>query len=600
MLPLLLAQLVAPPLQPGPVRLPAPSQRQSLPEVRPEGSIPLGRPGELIVPGEAQRPTPNQEEVAPAQPPAGPPLPTTPRPSGPPTSAPAPESAPAPRLSGPKKPALPQVQGLTLYNPATLRAILAPCADIQDPAARLQACAAALSSRLYADGYTNTRVYTRQDPPAGLLEVVEGRIAEVRVEGPDGRLNRRLRNLLLPLQGTVLRLPELEARVARLERLSGVGGIQASLNRLGSDPTLAVLVITVDSGRRTLQGDLSLRNDGSPGSGQFRGLATLLQGDLVTSGDTLLLYGEANTDSQPDLGYSLASISYALPLGDRLQISGAFGASRRNLIEFNSPGPDLSFRQLQVLGQADYNLGETLNSRWFGFAGLSVNRTDGYLGARAFPLLLGSGADGWLRTGFLRFGLAAEGQGERISWSGSAYGLQGVAGLSTAEQLKNLGFYGIEPGRSRALGLQLSGVWRPARRWQLTLQAAAQQALNPLTGAMGIGLGSDNGLRGLPGQVISGDSGLLGETELSWSAWQHGQAEIQLVPFLGAGRVSSNLPEGVSSGDVGAGGVLVRWLQGQHWLLELGWVSQFGGSSANLLQGWLLNNGLYSRISYRF
>ena len=600
MLPLLLAQLIAPPLQPGPVRLPAPSQRQGLPEVRPGGSIPLGRPGELIVPGEAPRPTPNQKEVAPAQPPAGSPLPTTPRPSGPPTSAPAPESAPAPRLSGPKKPALPQVQGLTLYNAATLRAILAPCADIQDPAARLQACAAALSSRLYADGYTNTRVYTRQDPPAGLLEVVEGRIAEVRVEGPDGRVNRRLRNLLLPLQGTVLRLPELEARVARLERLSGVGGIQASLNRLGSDPTLAVLVITVDSGRRSLQGDLSLRNDGSPGSGQFRGLATLLQGDLVTSGDTLLLYGEANTDSQPDLGYSLASISYALPLGDRLQISGAFGASRRNLIEFNSPGPDLSFRQLQVLGQADYNLGETLNSRWFGFAGLSVNRTDGYLGARAFPLLLGAGSDGWLRTGFLRFGLAAEGQGERINWSGSAYGLQGVAGLSTAEQLKNLGFYGIEPGRSRALGLQLSGVWRPARRWQLTLQAAAQQALNPLTGAMGIGLGSDNGLRGLPGQVISGDSGLLGETELSWSAWQHGQSEIQLVPFLGAGRVSSNLPEGVSSGDVGAGGVLVRWLQGQHWLLELGWVSQFGGSSANLLQGWLLNDGLYSRISYRF
>ena len=492
------------------------------------------------------------------------------------------------------------MQGLTLYNAATVRAILAPCADIQDLAARLQACAAALSSRLYADGYTNTRVYTRQDPPAGLLEVVEGRIAEVRVEGPDGRLNRRLRNLLLPLQGTVLRLPELEARVARLERLSGVAGLQASLNRLGSDPTRAVLVITVDSRRRPLQGDLSLRNDGSPGSGQFRGLATLLQGDLVTSGDTLLLYGEANTDSQPDLGYSLASISYALPLGDRLQISGAFGASRRNLIEFNSPGPDLSFRQLQVLGQADYNLAETLNSRWFGFAGLSVNRTDGYLGARAFPLLLGAGSDGWLRTGFLRFGLAAEGQGERISWSGSAYGLQGVAGLSTAEQLKNLGFYGIEPGRSRALGLQLSGVWRPARRWQLTLQAAAQQALNPLTGAMGIGLGSDNGLRGLPGQVISGDSGLLGETELSWSAWQHGQAEIQLVPFLGAGRVSSNLPEGVSSGDVGAGGVLVRWLQGQHWLLELGWVSQFGGSSANLLQGWLLNNGLYSRISYRF
>jgi hemolysin activation/secretion protein len=559
-LPLLLAQLVAPPLQPGPVRLPASSPEQSSPAA----------PARRGILSPDQRP-----EGAPTEP----------------ATPPAPAPAPAP---------LPKVQGLTLYDPGTLRSILAPCATIQDPAARLQACAAALSSRLYADGYTNTRVYTQPEPAPGLLDVVQGRIAEVRVEGPDERLNRRLRNLLLPLQGTVLRLPELEARVARLERLSGVAGLQASLNRLGSDPTRAVLLITVDSGRRALQGDLSLRNDGSAGSGQFRGLATLLQGDLVSSGDTLLLYGEANTDSQPDLGYSLASISYTLPLGKRLQISGAFGASRRNLIEFDGPGPDLSFRQLQVLGQADYNLGETLNSRWFGFAGLSVNRTDGYLGARSFPLLLGAGGDGWLRTGFLRFGLAAEGQGERFSWSGSAYGLQGLAGLSTAEQLQILGFYGIDPGSSRALGLQVSGSWRPARRWLLTLQVAAQQALTPLTGAMGISLGSDNGLRGLPGQVISGDSGLLGATELSWSAWQRGLAEIQLVPFLGAGRVSTNLQEGTFSGDVGAGGVLVRWLQGQHWLMEVGWVNQFGGSSGSLLQGWLLNNGLYSRISYRF
>ena len=113
---------------------------------------------------------------------------------------------------------------------------MAPCADIQDPTARLKACAAALSSRLYADGYTNTRVYTRPDPPAGRLEVVEGRIAEVRVEGPDGRLNRRLRNLLLPLQGTVLRLPELEARVdgrwAELD-LADLGGSEPDPSLFG-------------------------------------------------------------------------------------------------------------------------------------------------------------------------------------------------------------------------------------------------------------------------------------------------------------------------------------------------------------------------------
>ena len=226
--------------------------------------------------------------------------------SGPASSAPAPRPPAATRLG------LPQVLGLSLYSVQTLETILAPCRTIPEPAARLQACAAALSSRLYADGYTNTRVYNRSEPAPGLLEVVEGRIAEVRVEGPDERLNRRLRKLMLPLQGTVLRLPELEARIARLERLGGVGNLQASLNRLGSDPTRAVLVITVEAGRRALQGDLSLRNDGSAGSGQFRGLATLLQGDLARSGDALLLYGELNSDNHPDLGYSLASISYKI------------------------------------------------------------------------------------------------------------------------------------------------------------------------------------------------------------------------------------------------------------------------------------------------
>ena len=118
---------------------------------------------------------------------------------------------------------------------------------------------------------------------------------------------------------------------------------------------------------------------------------------------------------------------------------------------------------------------------------------------------------------------------------------------------------------------------------------------------MGFSLGSDNGLRGLPGQVISGDSGLLGSAELSWAFWRRGGDELQVVPFLGAGSVRTEQLTGSTSGSVGAGGLLLRWLRGQHWLLELGWVSQFGdGLPAATVPNWLIDLGLYSKVSFRF
>ncbi len=83
------------------------------------------------------------------------------------------------------------------------------------------------------------------------------------------------------------------------------------------------------------------------------------------------------------------------------------------------------------------------------------------------------------------------------------------------------------------------------------------------------------GLRGLPGQLISGDSGWLGTAEVSWSFWQKDSNTFQIVPFFGVGGVQSNLA-GVSFSDtVGSGGVLARWLNGNHWMVELGWVEQF-------------------------
>jgi hemolysin activation/secretion protein len=509
------------------------------------------------------------------------------------------------------------VEGLERYPPAVLQRILAPCLS-HDPAGvdrsaagaaapteaasnRLERCAALLTSRLVADGYINSRVFPLADPaPAGTLLVVEGRIVEVRVESPDQALRRRLQRLVLPLQGQVLHLPGLERSLDQLERLPGVSGVRASLNRLGGDSTKAVLLLQVDPPVRASRGDLSLRNDGSGGSGQFRALGVVAQDGLLNPADQLLLVGELDGDDQPELGYRLVSLSYRLPLGSRLAFTAAGAASWRQLVESPAPLHELLFRQEQLLGRFDLSLHEGLRQRLSAFAGLSANRNRAWLAGERFAAIRGGGSAGALSTGFLQAGLAWEGWLGNAGLTANLYGLQGIASLSGDEALRELAVTGIDAGRARALGGELALGWPLAPGWLLRLRAAGQGAFGPLSNPMGFSLGSDNGLRGLPSQVISGDSGLLGSAELSWAFWRQGAQELQLVPFLGAGWVRTAQPFGNETGSVGAGGLLLRWLSGRHWQLELGWASQFGDGLVSAVPNWLIDNGLTTKVSYRF
>jgi hemolysin activation/secretion protein len=170
---LLLAQLVAPPLQQGPLRLPGTRPAQERPALsRPEAAPPLNI------------------EIQPAPDPE-------------PHSAPVP-----PTTEGAVQ--LPRVMGISRYNSRTLATILDTCSRITDPEERINACAAALTTRLVADGYVNSRVFVESSAEGAFLDVVEGRLVEVRVTSPDERLNRRVMRMLRPLQGSVLHLPTVE------------------------------------------------------------------------------------------------------------------------------------------------------------------------------------------------------------------------------------------------------------------------------------------------------------------------------------------------------------------------------------------------------
>jgi hemolysin activation/secretion protein len=205
------------------------------------------------------------------------------------------------------------------------------------------------------------------------------------------------------------------------------------------------------------------------------------------------------------------------------------------------------------------------------------------------------------QTGYLRVGLSGSGLTNTVGWSGNVYALQGVGALTPGNQIDELGQVGIVPGQATALGALISAAWGFAPNWQLNVRAAGQVAYNPLTSSMQFTLGSDVGLRGLPGQLISGDNGWLGTSELVWTFWQKKNQALQLVPFIGYGGINTKL-QGISFTDnIGSGGLLARWLAGDNWTFEAGWVEQFStDNNLGSWTDWALGKGFYGKVQYRF
>lgn len=329
-------------------------------------------------------------------------------------------------MVAPSTGALPKIKGPLRYSTAELQGILSRCLQVSDPNQRLSDCATALTARLVADGYVNSGVVLRGSGVSAYLETIEGRLVQVRVNCSDAALQRRVARLLQPLEGQVLNLNTLQQDLVLLKRTPGVRAIKASLTRLGEDPAKAVFTLSVTPGSRPWQGELSLRNDGSPGSGEYRGSAALVKGDLALSGDTLLIYGESSWTGDPSLGQVISSISYTFPFAERFSITGSFGYTRNDSPELDSAFVDISSDQYQGLGQLDYVFSESLRHRWSTFAGISVNSNTLALGIPDFPdLSLTQG------NTYLRLGINGNGLSGPVAWAAAPTCCRGLPPTSS-------------------------------------------------------------------------------------------------------------------------------------------------------------------------
>ena len=565
---LLLAQLASPPIQPGPARVPAeraPNQQPQFPSQTDSETTPSIT-------------LPSDEPLTPA----------------------AEDSSPAGHDT-PGSSRTVNIVGDLPYSNSDLSELLERCSKANDQASRLQQCAEALTGLLQKDGYVNSRVYVEAEPAPGQLNVVMGQLVELRIESENTGLEQRVRQRLSPLLNRTLNLPDLQQQLLLLKQRSVVGTVAGSLGKLGSDPTQAVLNLVVTPAKQPWRGDLSMSNDGNAGSGEWRSVAVLQKPTFLTNGDVFQFYGELSADGNPELGTTLGSLSYTYPLSKSWTLTGSFGASRRKLVEAKGAANDLSFRQFQGLAQLQWTFAESSNQTWYASAGLSINRNNSYLDGDSVPLIIGGGPDGDLTTGYLRLGLGHGGNQGNLGWNAQIYGLQGIAGLSTQTQLEDFSFFGIQPGEARALGGVASLGWTMQPNLQLNLRASGQVAFNELTSDMGFGLGSDVGLRGLPGTLISGDNGWLSTGELNWTFWQNSTNALQLVPFMGIGGIQTTRDSVTLDDTIGTGGLLLRWLRGRHWSVEVGWVDQFNANdNVGIWNDWLLGSGAYGKVRYRF
>jgi len=92
-----------------------------------------------------------------------------------------------------------QINGNTIYSIDAIQAIIQECKQSTEGLTPDNWAGLCITLRYQQDGYINTRVYSRNNEQAKELDIVEGRLVELRVNGDDEQLNKITTRKLEPL-----------------------------------------------------------------------------------------------------------------------------------------------------------------------------------------------------------------------------------------------------------------------------------------------------------------------------------------------------------------------------------------------------------------
>ena len=492
-----------------------------------------------------------------------------------------------------------QLQGNTVYDDETIRKFVETCSQTPNTLSPEDWAALCITLQYQKDGYVNTRVFASGSGANLSLDVSEGRLTELRVNGPNETLNARTKQKLSRLKNQVLNVNEVLWALQLLRRQPGSKDIRGRLGRIGSDATKSSLIVSTEPRGAQVNALLTYDNEGKISAGQHRNQAIATGESLLEFADRWLLYVDKTWSGGPQTGSINYSLSYTKPLGIKTDATASLGFGRIKPIELGGVAKNFRTNQFQAIGIVRRKLIDSYDHDVSMFGQFSFLRSNLYLNDQELPTVVPN----LIRkpqSGYVRLGVEANKISRGAVSSAQLYVTQAVSGSSPDDQLRTLKEIGITPGQSNAVGAAISNVFLFKNGMQLRLSLAGQKAFGPLVTSMLFQLGADSGLIGLPSTVLNGDNGLQATTELLVPLGSINKWPLALKPFYGYGAISSQ--EGGSVSISSFGTLLSLTNPSGRLSFDVGWTGNVNSQPLieEAWQDWSLAQGLITRATLSF
>lgn len=415
-----------------------------------------------------------------------------------------------------------------------LNALAAPYLGHEMPLAEVFRLAEEVTAEYRRRGYVLSRAAVgpqRIENGVLTIEVVEGFVGEVRVEGDPGGYRRYLEAYLAPVgRSRPTNGDELARALLLAQDLRGIE-VRAVLTPSADMIGAADLSLLVE--RRPLEAFVAVDNRGSRWLGPLQIYGGLTFNDLLGAGERITVTGVSAPDQGGELGH--LSASYDQPVGGSGLLFSTFVSYTRT-----RPGDEL--RTLGLEGESastgvalQYPLLRSRSTNVFGrlsFTARSSESRNFFLG----PLF----RDRTRAVGWDLIANHAAAWGGRFSTRVSV--TQGLGAFGATER--------GDPAKSRATAsgeftrVNVEASWLQALYAGLHLQlgVAGQASPDSLLAAEEFGLGGTHFGRAFDPSEVTGDEGYAGKVELLYTHPARGLGVVESFAYYEGGRVTQNDP----------------------------------------------------------
>ena len=399
-----------------------------------------------------------------------------------------------------------EVEGATHFSKAEIDSLFAPLLNRKLGLTALRDAASALEKKYRELGFFLVRVFLPpQQVKDGIfkISVIEGRVSQVFVEGPDEAVNERVASFARHLSEIrPLDLAGLERVLLIINDLPGVSA--AAVLRPGAELGTSDLLLTVSpvGGSQLVTGN----NTGSQTTGPYSlNYNITLQQPLKSPGQLSLSLTGSGRPSNGFEGIRSIAPRYSQALGSRglmFSLGGTLSESK--------PGGTLESLQIQsnsvaLAPRLRYALQRSRPSSLYLDAGLAANDSKTTLAGAMLTHDRSSVVDlvsAWALNGWM------DGtQSVSLGVARGVHALQAIDGQPTSTP-------GFNP-RFRKFVLNLQRTQALPRQFSLAFTASGQYTRDRLLAGERLAFGGSGIGRGFPSAIISGDQGFGGSLELS-------------------------------------------------------------------------------------